>query len=315
VNDESRATRTSGLAAFCLIFGLGAAAMVTVAACGAVVMNFLNLFMAPTRLAYEIGYIATIIVAASAALPAVVAIILWIAARAAVRESQGTLRGMALYRTGMLLVILSVLGAAAGRSSVIGASVRGLRYARETYPDTDAGREAEAWFLRDRFRTMLHDRVSGASDSFARRFMEDVRPEMRDSIPERTLRRYAAGELVYLNHARVLRVDEARTALKGVGRFDEVLARESLRPEDLLVVVPIREVDGLKPEEIARAFLVGVEGENQYVYYVFRERDHERKALYLGPRTSSAEFYCERHNRLDSKPGRCPDCGQPLKRR
>ncbi len=110
--------RTSVLAAFSFLSGLGAATLVTVAWFLTYLTGFLDVRQEIRVDELRDVMLAARILAGVTVLPAVMALAFWLAARGAVRESQGTLMGVGLYRSGVILAVLSVVFALGGRMSV-----------------------------------------------------------------------------------------------------------------------------------------------------------------------------------------------------
>jgi len=124
--------RTSVLAAFSFLSGLAAVTLVTVAWFLTYLTGILDMRQEFRTDELRGLMLAARILAGVTVLPAVVSLAFWLAARGAVRESQGALMGVGLYRSGIILSVLSVMFALAGRMSVTSRIDSALAESRQT---------------------------------------------------------------------------------------------------------------------------------------------------------------------------------------
>lgn len=227
--NEANASRTSLLALLSLFSGVLAVTMVLGSLCGVWITERSEVFFHPTLESYKVGFWSARIVAICAALPAFLALILWGAAGAAVRESEGKLRGMALYRTGFVLALASACGA-----YVIQAAA-----AEEWNRTRITARSNSSLSLEDRndleshFRTMMTQRLEGDAKGFASHFLPEVAPRVE---------RWAAANPVRLGgrgqRSRIVRsytVEEARRYPKGMIEFLDI-SLQNYRKDDMVVL-------------------------------------------------------------------------------
>lgn len=226
---ENAATRTSLLALASLFAGLCAVAMVLAALAGVWVVDYSEIFFLPTLESYKVGLLCARIVAVCAALPALLALILWGAAGAAVRESEGKLRGMALYRTGFVLALASASGAYFIQAKA-GEEWNGKR--RTARPDGSPSWE-DRQELESRFRTMLNQRLQGDAKGFSSHFLPEVAPGVERWATANPVRLGGRGQ-----GSRIVRsytVEEARRYPKGTPEFRDV-SLKNYRKDDMVVL-------------------------------------------------------------------------------
>ncbi len=148
--------RTSWLAALGFLSGLAAAFLV---------VSGLVLYMCASmgdalmieRAAQKVLFFAARLVLLFTTAPAVAAFAFWLASRGAVRESGGTLRGTGLYRTGLVLAILSLAATFGGRRSLGALAEAGARELSDvpifepvrSGPFTSLGRQVDAEAMDD----------------------------------------------------------------------------------------------------------------------------------------------------------------------
>lgn len=308
--DETRAGRTSALAFFALACGIAAGVLAWCSFSAIQLMRWSEIFFEPTRMSHEAGHIVALVLAIVTVAPAVGAGIFWLAARAAIRDSNGTVRGVALYRTGLVVAILSILVTVAGDASVVGAAERGRREAK-SLPESSLATEAENWYAEQMFEDMLRYRVHGGYRQDRSVDLTNLREFAQMAVPLKN----SPFDYVYVRHARSMTVQDARVRLKGVGRLDEALANPKLKPVDRIVIAPLKPVEGIDPESLARTFFVFQEGEREYVYYFFRDEERgpwhwvpleQPRYTVLGGRPKHA---CDECPFESDRPGTCPRHG------
>lgn len=111
-------TRLSFLSAMCFLAGLGAVVPVL----GAFVVSYLAGMSGLLHLGEEevrVLRLAERIALYSALVPGVAALAFWLGARAAVREGEGSIRGVALYRAGVVLALVSGYFSLTGKANVL----------------------------------------------------------------------------------------------------------------------------------------------------------------------------------------------------
>ncbi|MBI2900575.1 MAG: hypothetical protein HYY17_10340 [Planctomycetes bacterium] len=264
--DESRAERTSALAVLSLLAGLGAAAAALGAYTTSWVLNHWDLFAGrPVSFARH-GSAAVTVTALCAAVPAFAALLLGIAARAAVRESEGRLRGISLYRMGILVGLLSCFAAA-----WIGVPAAESKTAKE-----DDRKRAV-----DRFHAAVVHRLRGDRDAFAADFAGYVKEDAELSMGLRPMEAFRVEDVIDPMQVRVLGLAEAQTEFAGRLPIDEA-RRRGAGPDDLVVVAPIRAPKGTSAAEVAEAFFAG--GQDRYVWFVLSRRWNDWRIVEPGPK-------------------------------
>src|SRR5262245_11576013 len=111
--------RTSVLAGLGFLCGFSAAIMTAIGTVVYLCADFGDIISATSR-EREALLVGSKILLYCTLLPGVGALAFWLGARGVVRESQGALRGKGLYRAGIILAVLSMLVAFAGKSSLNG---------------------------------------------------------------------------------------------------------------------------------------------------------------------------------------------------